>query len=105
MSENVFWSFTTWSSTVTIRAGDTVTWENRGQVTHNAVADDGSWRSGNLRPGQSYSRRFDSPGEYAYICSLHTAEEMTGKVIVLPATGSPTPSALTSHVFIPYTAR
>jgi plastocyanin len=105
MSENVFWSFTSWSSTVTIRAGDTVTWENRGQDTHNAEAEDGAWRSGNVRPGQTYSRRFDSPGEYRYVCSLHLDAEMTGKVVVLPAAGSPTPGAAHNHVFIPYTAR
>jgi plastocyanin len=103
MSEHVFWSFTAWSSTVTVQAGDTVTWENRGQVLHNAEASDGSWRSGNLRPGQSYSRRFDTPGEYAYVCSLHLDEEMFGKVIVLPAAGTPSPPA--RRVLVPYAAR
>ena len=105
MSENVFWSFTAWSSTVTVRAGDTVTWENRGSVTHNAQAEDGSWRSGNLRPGQSFSRRFDTAGEYRYVCTLHVAEEMTGKIVVLPAAGSPTPAARGNHLFIPYATR
>jgi plastocyanin len=104
MSENVFWSFSAWSSTVTVHAGDTVAWENRGQVTHNAEASDGSWSSGNLLPGKTYSRRFDTPGEYPYVCTLHVEEEMTGKVVVLPAAGSPTPTAR-RLLFIPYTAR
>jgi plastocyanin len=105
MSENVFWSFTAWSSTVTVRAGDTVTWENRGQVVHNAEAEDGSWRSGNLRPGQSYSRRFETPGEYPYVCTLHLAEDMVGKIVVLPAGGASTPAAPVARLFIPHTAR
>jgi hypothetical protein len=103
MSENVFWSFTSWSSTVTVRAGDSVTWENRGQATHNAEAEDGSWRSPNLRPGQSFSLRFDTPGEYRYVCTLHLAEEMTGRVVVLPAGGGS--AAPASRVLIPYAAR
>jgi plastocyanin len=103
MSENVFWSFTSWSSTVTVRTGDTVAWENRGLVTHNAEAEDGSWSSGNLRPGQRYSRRFDTPGEYRYVCTLHVVEEMTGTVVVLPPAGSPTPGPGSRALFIPYT--
>ena len=103
MSENVFWSFTTWSSTVTVRAGDTVTWENRGQTTHNAVATDESWSSGNVRPGQSFSRRFDAPGEYSYVCTLHLDEEMVGKVVVLAAGPAPTPAA--RRLFLPTSPR
>jgi plastocyanin len=103
MSENVFWSFTAWSSTVTVQAGDTVTWENRGLEIHNAEAEDGRWSSGNLRPGERYSRRFDAPGEYRYVCTLHIVEEMTGKVVVLPAGAPPTPLASRRAVFVPYT--
>lgn len=105
MSENVFWSFTTWSSTVTVRVGDTVTWENRGTVFHNATADDGTFRSGNLRAGQSYSYTFTRPGEYAYACTLHVAEEMFGRVVVLPAASpTPRPSGV-RQVLVPYSAR
>jgi plastocyanin len=103
MSENVFWSFTSWSSTVTVRSGDMVTWENRGQTTHNAVAADASWSSGNLRPGQSFSRRFDAPGEYGYVCTLHLDEEMVGKVVVLPAGPAATPAA--RRLFVPTSPR
>jgi plastocyanin len=105
MTENVFWSSASSSSVVTIRAGESVTWLNNGDDLHNADAEDGSWRSGNLRPGQSYSRRFDLPGEYRYVCSLHLAEEMIGKVVVLPADGPATPGPARSRVLIPYTAR
>ena len=70
------------SSVITVRVGDTVTWENRGNTWHNARAEDGSWASPNLAPGQSYSRAFTEPGEHRYVCSLHVVEEMFGTVIV-----------------------
>jgi plastocyanin len=70
------------SSTVTIQVGDTIRWENRGSVPHNAAAADGSWQSPSLLTGQSYSRRFDVPGEYSYVCTLHIVEEMFGRVVV-----------------------
>ena len=97
MSDNVFWSFDSWSSSITIQAGDTVTWENRGPGFHNATADDGTWRSANLRSGQSYSHTFTAPGTYTYTCTLHVAEQMFGTVVVVPA-GT---RALDKHVFIP----
>jgi plastocyanin len=95
MADHIFWSTTAMSSVVTVRVGDTVTWENRGNTTHNAQAEDGSWASPNLRPGQSYSRTFTQPGEYRYICSLHVVEEMFGTVIVEGA------QAPTRRVFVP----
>lgn len=99
MSDHIFWSTTAMSSTITIAPGDTVTWENRGNVTHNAHADDGTWASPDLRPGQSYSRTFRQPGVYGYICTLHVVEQMFGTVIVA---GAP---AGTQRVFVPMTTR
>jgi plastocyanin len=95
MADHIFWSSTAMSSAITIRPGDTLTWENRGNTTHNAQAEDGSWASPNLRPGQSFSRTFAEPGEYRYICSLHVVEEMFGTVIV-EDTGT------TRRVFVPF---
>ena len=98
MSDHIFWSSTAMSSEISIQVGDTVTWENRGDTTHNVWAEDGSWASPNLRPGQSYSRTFTQPGEYAYVCSLHVVEEMFGRVIV---EGGPA----TTRVFVPISPR
>jgi plastocyanin len=86
------------STAITVKVGDTVTWENRVKVIHNATADDGTWASPNLRPGRSYSRTFPQPGEYRYTCSLHVVEEMFGTVIVEG------PSA-TNRILVPMTAR
>lgn len=59
---------------VTVLAGETVTWVNRDQRDHSVVADDGSFSSGNLKPGQSFSHRFTSPGTTGYRCPLHPRE-------------------------------
>src|SRR4051794_10988344 len=52
--------------TVTIDIGDTVTWTNNDDRVHSVKADDGSFDSGPLRTGKSFSRTFDKPGRYSY---------------------------------------
>jgi plastocyanin len=64
----------------TIAAGGTVTWVNQDGEAHNVVAQDGSSISPLIDPGQTYSRRFDSAGTFAYQCTLHAG--MTGTVTV-----------------------
>jgi plastocyanin len=66
--------------TITIKAGDTVTWTNKDSATHNVAADDGSWTSPDLSQGASFSRTFDTPGTYPYNCGFHAS--MKGTVIV-----------------------
>ena len=66
--------------TLTIKAGDTVTWVNEDSVSHNAVAEDGSWRTDVFGYGGSASVTFDTPGTYPYMCTLHAA--MKGTIIV-----------------------
>lgn len=66
--------------TLTIKAGDTVTWVNEDSVSHNAVAEDGSWRTDVFGKGGSGPVTFDAPGTYPYVCTLHAA--MKGTIIV-----------------------
>jgi plastocyanin len=70
--------------TVTVKSGDTVTWINK-EGAHTVTADDGSWMSGNLSSGKSFSRKFDSPGKYPYHCEYHSSEggRMAGVVEVV----------------------
>jgi plastocyanin len=70
-------------ATVTISAGDSVTWLNQGPTTHTATASDGSFDSGNLAKGKSYSKTFSSAGTFSYICKPHPF--MKGKVVVTAA--------------------
>lgn len=67
--------------TITVTAGSKVTWTNEDPVDHTVTADDGSFDSGNLGEGESFSYTFDSPGTYDYSCELHPPD-MKGTVIV-----------------------
>lgn len=64
-----------------VRTGTTVEWQNRAEGTpHTATADDGSWDSGRIAAGGSFSFTFTEPGTFEYICTIHPS--MTGTVVV-----------------------
>ena len=63
-----------------IQPGDTIMWVNEGNTPHTVTADDGSFDSGTLQPGESYSHTFQSAGMVPYHCSIHPF--MTGSVTV-----------------------
>src|SRR5919106_2325277 len=55
-----------------IAVGDTVTWDlTDAQISHTSTADDGSWNSGYITPGNKWTRMFDKPGEFRYHCEPH----------------------------------
>ena len=56
---------------VTIAPGDTVVWTNRGAMIHTVTADNQSFNSGNISPGQTYTQSFTAPGTYPYYCIPH----------------------------------
>ena len=58
-------------ATVTIKVGGTVTWTNNGPTTHSVTADDGSFDSGNLSQGKTFSHTFQTAGTFSYHCSPH----------------------------------
>jgi plastocyanin len=64
---------------IVVPAGATVTWTNHDNFTHN-VAFDGA-EALRMAPGESASRAFETPGTYAYVCSLHP-KDMKGTVVV-----------------------
>jgi YVTN family beta-propeller protein len=65
---------------ITIKAGQTITWVNKDTITHTVTFDQGGWDSGPLDPGKSYTLTLSTPGQYSYHCSIHPF--MTGKVTV-----------------------
>jgi len=67
---------------ITVKAGDAVTWTNNDGAAHTVTFKDGSASSKSLSPGMAFTRTFDRPGTYAYACSFHPY--MTGTVIVQP---------------------
>ena len=69
--------------TLTIAAGETVRWFNDDALPHTVSATDGSWDSGNLAPGQAFERRFDTTGNFPYLCRYHP-----GMIGTIEVTGS-----------------
>ncbi len=69
--------------TVTVKVGTTVVWTNKDQVDHNVTADDGSFASGNIAPGGTFSYTFNTAGTYDYKCTIHQPA-MVGTIIVTP---------------------
>jgi len=67
---------------INVQPGTTVRWVNYGHHAHTVTADDGSWDSGDIQPGASYSATFKNPGTYYYYCRHHTQDRMQGVVVV-----------------------
>jgi plastocyanin len=68
---------------VTIKAGQYVTWRNDDATNHTTTEDTGpTWNSGALAPGASFQRSFSTPGTFTYHCAIHAG--MTGTVTVTP---------------------
>lgn len=69
-------------STLTVKAGDTITFTNMDSVPHSIVSDDGkSFSTGELTQGQSTT--FTAPakaGTYPFHCSVHPT--ITGTIVV-----------------------
>jgi plastocyanin len=73
-------------ASITVHAGDTVTWTNQGPTSHSATADNGSFDTGVFAAGGSKSHTFSAPGTFAYHCTPHPF--MTGTVRVLASSSS-----------------
>jgi plastocyanin len=70
-------------TSVTVTAGDTVTWVNQGLDTHSVTADGNIFDSKDIDAGKSWTYTFATPGTFTYYCDPHPW--MTGTVIVEPA--------------------
>lgn len=105
-------------TSVTVRAGTTVEWSNRGPSAHTATSDDGVWDSGTIAPPSSgnpppatpppapppppptpypypsglhavvstFSTTLNTPGVYAFHCSLHPPGTKPGFVGTITVT-------------------
>jgi plastocyanin len=56
---------------ITVPAGTSVVWVNKGKEEHTVTADDKSFDSGMKRPGATWQRAFAKPGRYTYYCVPH----------------------------------
>lgn len=72
---------------VTIKAGDTVKWQNNKLPPHNIVFEDKALAAKShdqlmFSPGEAYELTFDTPGTYGYYCAPHRGAGMAGKITV-----------------------
>jgi len=58
-------------ASLSVASGTMVTWTNNDNTAHTVTADDGSFNSGNIASGQTYTRTFTSVGTFPYHCSIH----------------------------------
>lgn len=54
-----------------VRPGDVVRWTNQDRVRHNATAEDKSWKTPNLRKGQSAEVAVVAGMSGPYMCTIH----------------------------------
>lgn len=65
---------------VTVKAGTKLVFTNNDAVGHTATADDGTFDTGVIQPGQTEEVTLNTPGTYTYHCTLHP--NMTGTIVV-----------------------
>ena len=64
---------------IAVEAGATVTWTNHDNFSHTVTFDGDQPLA--MAPGESVTRLFSTPGQYAYVCTLHP-QNMKGTVLV-----------------------
>ena len=67
-------------TSLTVKAGATVTWSNQDQEPHTIVSESGLFRSAALDTNDSFSYKFTTPGTYRYLCTIHP--RMMGTIVV-----------------------
>ena|SRR5438876_12444686 len=72
-------------ASLTVVAGSNVTWMNDDTVIHTVTATDGSFNSGDIAIGSSYSKTFSTAGTINYSDTHNT--NMTGVLIVMGSSG------------------
>jgi plastocyanin len=80
----------------TVSVGDSVTWHNADNANHQVVANDGSFASPVLKPGDTYTQTFNSAGKTNYHDALATKH--TGTVTVTAPAANVTLSAATQTI-------
>lgn len=72
-------------SSITIAVNDSVTWHNADSVGHQVVANDGSFASPVLRPGETYTYTFPKAAKLVYHDSFASSKRGTVTVKAPPA--------------------
>jgi plastocyanin len=64
-------------TTLTVKAGTTVTWTNSDSATHTVTSDNGVFDSGSMANGKTYSFTFNQTGTFPYHCTFHPSMKAT----------------------------
>jgi plastocyanin len=91
-------------ATIHVTTGGSVQWTNTSEDTHTVTADDGSFDSGDVAPGATFSTSFDTPGTYTYYCQYHGGPELDGMaatIIVDDPAAAPATTQRTGDDYIP----
>lgn len=86
-----FRSWTYAPATIEAAVGQPIVWTNTGGAPHTVTASDGTFDSGNMTPGETFTWTPAAPGTVAYICTYHPW--MTGTVVVAEAGAAPAEAA------------
>ncbi len=73
---------------LSVKAGEIIVWKNEDIFAHTVTADDGSFDSGLIAPGQSWQTTIKSQGTIAYHCRPHP--NMTASLQISAASESST---------------
>ena len=66
--------------TISVKAGTVVAWSNKDDEPHTVASDSGLFRSSALDTNERFTFKFDKPGTYHYVCSIHP--KMIGTIVV-----------------------
>ena len=67
-------------TTLTVKAGTVVTWLNKDEEPHTIFSDAGLFRSGAVDTDGTFEFKFEKPGTYHYLCTIHP--RMVGTIVV-----------------------
>jgi plastocyanin len=70
-------------TSITVTAGTTVHWKNLDAEPHTVRGVDTNFRSDPLDQNDGFAFKFDQPGTYRYVCSIHP--QMLGTIVVRAA--------------------
>ena len=62
-------------SNITVKVGDTVKWINEDSIEHDAVAENGEFKSELFGQQGTYAYKTKKAGKIAYVCSIHPGME------------------------------
>ncbi|HEX8967680.1 MAG TPA: plastocyanin/azurin family copper-binding protein [Chloroflexota bacterium] len=86
---------------VHIKPGQTVLWTNSDPVQHTVTADDGSFDSGVLDPGATFTQEFDTPGTYQYFCQPHGSAGLHGMAATIVVDDPNAPTTVAPDQYVP----